>query len=156
MANKKTENQRETARVLYLSGETQLTIAERIGVSRITVGKWIKDFEWSKQRAAKTITRNELTNKLLSAIDRLIEQVNDSDDPTLMAGLADKLSKMSSVVEKLDKKANIVDVIEVFIAFSKWLEHRSQTDTDITPDFLKLLNKYQDKFIMEKMGGGAL
>ena len=107
-------------------------------------------------KAAKTITRTELTNKLLVTIDRLIEQVNSSDDPMLMASLGDKLSKMSAVVEKLDKKANIVNVIEVFMAFSKWLEFRSKTDPDITPDFLKILNRYQDKYIMESMSGGTM
>ncbi len=149
------DNKRETARVLYMAGETQDSIAERTGVSRQTVCKWVKQYEWEKQRAARTITRTELTNKLLLTIDRLIEQVNQSDDPQLMAALGDKLSKMSAVVEKLDKKANIVSVIEVFMAFSKWLEFRSKTDPDITPDFLKILNRYQDMFIMESMSKGG-
>ena len=137
-----------------MAGETQESIAERVGVSRISVNRWVKQYEWEKQRAARTITRSELTNKLLITIDRLIEQVNNSDDPKLMENLGDRLSKMSAVVEKLDKKANIVNVIEVFMAFSKWLEFRSKTDPDITPDFLKVLNRYQDKYIMESMSGG--
>lgn len=153
--SKEMDNKRETARVLYMAGETQDSIAERTGVSRQTVCKWVKQYEWEKQRAARTITRTELTNKLLLTIDRLIEQVNQSDDPQLMAALGDKLSKMSAVVEKLDKKANIVSVIEVFMAFSKWLEFRSKTDPDITPDFLKILNRYQDMFIMESMSKGG-
>lgn len=140
--------------MLYMAGETQESIAERVGVSRISVNRWVKQYEWEKQRAARTITRSELTNKLLITIDRLIEQVNNSDDPKLMENLGDRLSKMSAVVEKLDKKANIVNVIEVFMAFSKWLEFRSKTDPDITPDFLKVLNRYQDKYIMESMSGG--
>lgn len=152
--SKEYEQKKETARVLYLSGETQDVVAERVGVSRQTIARWVREYEWQKQRAARTITRTELTNKLLVTIDRLIEQVNNSDDPSLMATLGDKLSKMSAVVEKLDKKANIVNVIEVFMAFSKWLEYRSKNDPDITPSFLKLLNKYQDKYIMESMQGG--
>ena len=151
------DNKRETARVLYMAGETQESIAERVGVSRQSVNKWVKQSKWESQRAARTITRTELTNKLLITIDRLIEQVNSSDDPQLMASLGDKLSKMSAVVEKLDKKANIVSVIEVFMAFSRWLEFRSKEDPDITPEFLKILNRYQDMFIMESMSkGGSL
>ena len=153
--SKEMDNKRETARVLYMAGETQDSIAERVGVSRQSVGKWIKQYQWEGQRAARTITRTELTNKLLITIDRLIEQVNQSDDPQLMASLGDKLSKMSAVVEKLDKKANIVSIIEVFMAFSKWLEFRSKTDPDITPEFLKILNRYQDQFIMESMNKGG-
>lgn len=85
-------------------------------------------------------------------IDKLIEQVNESDDPEMIAGLGDKLSKLSSVIEKLDKKANVVDAIEVFMAFSKWLEFRAQNDSDLTPDLIKAINKYQDKYIIESMG----
>ncbi|UVO92289.1 hypothetical protein NXU81_10465 [Phocaeicola vulgatus] len=75
----------------------------------------------------------ELVNKLLLTIDTLITQVNSSDDPTLIAGLGDKLAKLSAVIEKLDKKANVVDAIEVFMAFSKWIEYRSTIDPDVTP-----------------------
>jgi hypothetical protein len=67
-----------------------------------------------------------------------------------MAGLGDKLSKLSSVIQKLDKQTNVVDAIEVFIAFSKWLEYRSKTDSQITPELLKTFNKYQDLYIAEQ------
>ena len=78
--------------------------------------------------------------------------MNASDDANLIAGLGDKLAKLSAVIEKLDKKANVVDAIEVFMAFSRWLEHRAQTDTELTPDLIKAINRYQDKYIVESMG----
>lgn len=46
----------------------------------------------------------------------------------------------------------MVDVIEVFMAFSKWLEYRSQTDPSVTPELLKTINKFQDMYITELMG----
>ena len=88
-------------------------------------------------------------------INTLIDQVNASKDPTLIAGLGDKLAKLSSVIEKLDKKANVVDAIEVFMAFSKWLEYRSITDPEVTPELIKVINRYQDKYIIEQMSGGG-
>ena len=98
------------------------------------------------------VTRPELVNKLLLTIDTLITQVNDSNDPALIAGLGDKLAKLSSVIEKLDKKANVVDAIEAFMAFSRWLEFRSQTDPEVTPELMRVINKYQDLYITEQMG----
>ena len=74
----------------------------------------------------------------------------------MSAGLGDKLAKLSSVIEKLDKKANVVDAIEVFMAFSRWMEYRSQTDPEITPELLKAINKYQDKYLIESMGANTL
>lgn len=152
MTKAELEKKKSLARSLYLSGLEQIEIADKIGVSRVTISKWCSADGWKEARAAKQITRPELVNKLLLAIDKLIEQVNSSDDPTLIAGLGDKLSKLSSVIEKLDKKANVVDAIEVFMAFSKWLEYRSTTDPELTVDLIKAINKYQDKYIIETMG----
>jgi len=151
MKTNEKEQKKSLARSLYMSGMEQGEIAEKIGVTRVTISRWCTTEGWKEARAAKSITRPELVNKLLLTIDKLIEQVNASDDPEKMAGLGDKLAKLSSVIEKLDKKANVVDAIEVFMAFSKWMEYRSQTDRDITPELLKAINKYQDKYILETM-----
>lgn len=146
------EKKKELARTLYLSGMGQNEIAEKIDVSRNTISKWCNAEGWKEARAAKSITRPELVNKLLLTIDTLITQVNDSEDPTLIAGLGDKLAKLSAVIEKLDKKANVVDAIEVFMAFSKWIEYRSTIDPEVTPELIKAINKYQDLYITEQMG----
>ena len=146
------EKKKELARTLYLSGMGQNEIAEKIDVSRNTISKWCNAEGWKEARAAKSITRPELVNKLLLTIDTLITQVNESEDPTLIAGLGDKLAKLSAVIEKLDKKANVVDAIEVFMAFSKWIEYRSTIDPEVTPELIKAINKYQDLYITEQMG----
>lgn len=146
------QKKKELARTLFLSGMEQAEIADKVDVSRVTVSKWANAEGWKEARAAKSITRPELVNKLLLTIDTLITQVNQSEDPELIAGLGDKLAKLSAVIEKLDKKANVVDVIEVFMAFSKWLEYRSQTDPELTPELVKAFNKYQDLYITEQMG----
>lgn len=156
MAKADLEKKKSLARTLFLAGMEQTEIADKVGVSRVTISKWCAADGWKEARAAKNITRPELVNKLLLTIDRLIEQVNASEDPTMIAGLGDKLSKLSSVIEKLDKKANVVDAIEVFMAFSRWLEYRSQTDREITPELIKAINKYQDKYLIESMGANAL
>lgn len=149
------ENKKSLARALYLSGMEMQEIAERIGVSRVTISNWCAKEGWKEARAAKNITRPELVNKLLLSIDNLIETVNKSEDPTLIGSLADKLSKLSAVVEKLDKKANVVDAIEVFMAFNKWLQYNSEFDPEITPELIKTINKYQNRFLMDKMAPSA-
>lgn len=150
--SKETERKKELARLLYMSGKSINDIAEQVDISRQSVSKWAAAGAWAEARAARNITRPELVNKLLRTIDNLIEQVNQSEDPALISGLADKLAKLSAVIEKLDKKANVVDVIEVFMAFNKWLQFRRETDPDLTPDLIRTINKYQDRFITEMMG----
>lgn len=155
MTKAELENKKSLGRALYLSGMDQQEIAERLGVSRVTVSNWCTKEGWKEARAAKNITRPELVNKLLITIDNLIQTVNESKDPTLIGSLADKLSKLSAVVEKLDKKANVVDAIEVFMAFNKWLQYNSEFDPEITPELIKTINKFQNRFLMDKMAPSA-
>lgn len=151
MTKAEIEKKKSLARSLFLSGMEQTEIAEKVDVSRVTISKWCTADGWKEARAAKNVTRPELVNKLLLTIDTLITQVNESNDPALVAGLGDKLAKLSAVIEKLDKKANVVDVIEVFMAFSKWIEHRSTIDPEVTPELVRAINKYQDLYITEQM-----
>nr|DAP73048.1 MAG TPA: hypothetical protein [Caudoviricetes sp.] len=152
MTKAETEKKKSLARSLYLAGMEQNEIAEKVDVSRVTISKWCNAEGWKESRAAKNITRPELVNKLLLTIDKLITEVNESEDPSLVAGLGDKLAKLSSVIEKLDKKANVVDAIEVFMAFSKWLEYRATIDPTVTPELIKTINKFQDMYLTEQMG----
>ncbi|WP_276910489.1 DUF1804 family protein [Hallella colorans] len=152
MTRAETEKKKSLARSLYLAGMEQNEIAEKVEVSRVTISKWCNADGWKEARAAKNVTRPELVNKLLLTIDKLITEVNESEDPSLLAGLGDKLAKLSSVIEKLDKKANVVDAIEVFMAFSKWLEYRATIDPSVTPELIKTINKFQDMYLTEQMG----
>lgn len=152
MTKAEIEKKKSLARSLFLSGMEQTEIAEKVDVSRVTISKWCTADGWKEARAAKNVTRPELVNKLLLTIDTLITQVNESNDPALVAGLGDKLAKLSAVIEKLDKKANVVDVIEVFMAFSKWIEYRSTIGPEVTPELVRAINKYQDLYITEQMG----
>lgn len=152
MTKAETEKKKSLARSLYFAGMEQNEIAEKVEVSRVTISKWCNADGWKEARAAKNVTRPELVNKLLLTIDKLITEVNESEDPSLIAGLGDKLAKLSSVIEKLDKKANVVDAIEVFMAFSKWLEYRATIDPTVTPELIKTINKFQDMYLTEQMG----
>ena len=147
ITKKELEDKKDYARLLYMQGEQQKVIAEKVGVSAQTITKWVNVGGWVEQRAAQNITRPELVNKLLRTVDKMIEAVNDSDDPDAANGLGDKLAKFAATIEKLDTHTSIVDVIEVFMAFSKWLQFQAEFDEDITPELLKTINKYHNQYI---------
>ncbi len=148
-SKKELEEKKEFARLLFMQGEQQKVIADKTNISAQTITKWVNDGGWQEQRAATNITRPELVNKLLRTINKLIERVNDSDDPEAINGLGDKLAKFSSTIERLDKKSNIVDVVDVFMAFSKWLQFRMSFDDEVTPELVRTINKYHDLYITE-------
>ncbi len=150
------EKKKSLARALFLSGMEMTEIADKVDVSRVTISKWCNADGWKEARAAKNITRQELVNKILLAIDKLLEQVNNSTDATAAAGLADKLAKFSAVIDKLDKKANVIDAIDVFKAFSGWLEFRAKSDPSIMVELIQRVNQLQDMFIIESIGKGGV
>ena len=150
MATKrKNETKKELARMYYMNGDTQKIIAQKVGVSEQTISAWVNDEGWAARRAGVNITRPELVNKALSALNRLLDQVYESDDIELVSALPDKLAKFASSIEKLDKQANIVDTIDVFMAFSKWIQYRATFDPEVTPELIRAINKYQDLYIGE-------
>jgi len=147
---KKGDN-KEYAYMLYMQGVSQIEIAIKTGVSKVTIRNWVKKGEWETKRAGLNITRPELVNKLLRSINSLLDETLSNKNVAELAGLPDKLAKFASVIEKLDKKTSIVDTIEVFMAFSKWLQYRQSFDKEITPELIKAINRLQDLYITENV-----
>lgn len=147
MTKKEMEDRRSLARILYMSGISQAEIAERTGVSKVTLSKWVNTLGWDKIRAGQNITRQELINKLLQSINATLDKIIEKGEPGALASAGDRLSKLAAVVEKLDRRANVVDVIEVFMAFNDWLLRRMETDRELNPAIIRTINAYQDKYV---------
>lgn len=152
MDNDSKQQKKELARLYYFQGMPQKQIAEKVGVSAVTLGRWVEKEGWKETRSGMNITRPELVNKNLLLISRLLDKLNSEDiDLSDVGKIVDQISKLASAVERIDKKANVVDTIEVFSALNKWLETRMEWDNNITPEFMRLLTHYQELFINEKM-----
>lgn len=132
----------ELAKMYFMQGLKQQEIADKVGVSRNTISAWIKAGSWDTMRAATTVSRKELVTKLLRGLDEKIQ--NNDWSP-------DEICKVSAAIEKLDKQTNVITIIEVFSAYNKWLVTRMRIDKDLTSELVKIMNKYQDLFIGEKL-----
>ena len=143
MASKKElEKTKELARLYYLNGDTQKLVAEKVGVSRVTVNKWVSDGGWDALRTAKSITRKELVAKIMKKADEKLENGDMS---------ADEMAKLAASIEKIDKRTSATTIIEVLTSYNNWLVARTQIDKELTVDFLKMTNRYQDIFIAEQV-----
>jgi hypothetical protein len=140
--------EREMAYILYMAGSSLTSISQKIGVSPQALTRWCAADRWKERRAARNITRPELVNKMLRAVDRIIDQVNTDDVPVIDG---DKLAKLAAAIKNLDKSVTVVDVMEVLQSFGAWLEERSATDPKITAAFMAEVNRYQDIYVSEKM-----
>lgn len=153
MTAKERAEKRDFARLLYLQGEDQKTIAKRIGISEVTISKWANEGGWQELRAAQNITRPELVNKILRSIDRILDKALSSDE--VDAGFGKQLKSFSDAIKAIDSKANVVDVIESFIAFGRWMEYRMTIDSEVTPELLKKITHYQDLYISTLLAEGS-
>lgn len=141
-SKKEQEKNKELARLYYLQGDTQKLVAEKVGVSRVTINKWVSEGNWDAIRTAKSITRKELVAKIMKKADEKLENGDMN---------ADEMAKLAAAVEKIDKGTNATTIIEVLTAYNNWLVARMQVDKELTVDFLKMTNHYQDIFIGEQV-----
>ena len=144
--------EKELARLYYMQGDQQKTIAEKLGVGENTVSRWAKDGHWEEKRAALNITRPEIVNKILILISKILDKVEtiENMDPGDLAKLISQIQKLSNSIEKLDKRASVMDNIETFRNFNRWMEERMQYDDTVTPQLLQKLVDLQDKFITDQ------
>ena len=146
---KTSTDRKEFAEALYMQNTAQNVIAEKVGVSANTISKWVKEGCWAEKRAAQVLTRKEVVNNVLRYINHLAEKLGEVEDLSKVSGIADQLAKLSSTVQKLDKDVSVIDFIECFMAFGRWLDYQAETDPDITAEFRKKVNEYQNKYINE-------
>lgn len=152
MTAKERAEKRDLARLLYLQGEEQKTIAKRIGISEVTISKWAKEAGWQELRAAQNITRPELVNKILRSIDKLLDKALSGEE--VDASFGKQLKSFSDAIKSIDSKANVVDVIETFIGFGRWMEYRMTIDFEVTPELIKKITHYQDLYIAHRLAEG--
>lgn len=142
MGKQTKERERELARFYFMQGMEQKEIAERVGVSPVTVNRWAKNDNWALKRAATTISRKEIVVKMLMDLNEKLD--NNEITP-------DEMAKVTASIERIDKQTNVVTVIDVFTSYNRWLISRMNLDQDLTPELLQVMNKYQDLFINEKL-----
>ena len=143
MSKKELEKSKELARLYYLNGDTQKLVAEKVGVSRVTINKWVSDGGWDTMRMAKSITRKELVTKMMQKANDKLEEGNMSFD---------EMAKLSASIKELDIQTNAVTILEVLTAYNEWLVVRMQVDKELTTDLVKTMNRYQDMFLSEQIG----
>lgn len=147
MAELTTQQKKSWAQTLYLKENlTQQEIADRVGVSRVTVSKWIRDGKWEEHKAGLTITREQQIANLyrqVAEINRAIENRPDGER-FANAGEADILSKLSSAIRKMETDAGISDIISVLTQFINFVR---PADLEKAKDITRLA----DAFIRSKL-----
>ena len=98
-------------------------LAEKVGVSRRTVGKWIADGKWEELKAGITMTREQQIMNLqrqIAEVNRVIGErpVGERYATTTEAAT---IAKLSAAIDKLEKDAGLKDLVSAGTRFLVWL-----------------------------------
>lgn len=117
---------KDYARHLYLSepGILQKELAERVGVSKNTICRWIADGRWEEMRTG--MVAGKATQ--LSRLYRHLAELNDAVEARpegeryINSRDADTLTKLTAAIRNLETETNIADKLEVgkeFLAYAR-------------------------------------
>ena len=136
----------EYAYLLYMQRVPQKEIADRVGVSQQTLSKWKDDGGWELKRVARTVSRDQIINKTLLKINELLDREEDFN--------GDEFAKLSSQLEKIKGGYTMDDVADILTRFGDYIIEQSASDKAITTEFVQLLTKYQDKYLLMRINNG--
>lgn len=147
MADLTNAQKKEWAKTLYLRENlTQQEIADRVGVSRVTVSNWVRAGKWEEQKAGLTLTRQEQVANLyrqVAEINRVISTRAEGERfPNSKE--ADILGKLSAAIRNMEQETGIADIISVLTAFIEWLR-------PLDLDKAKELTRLADAYIKDKL-----
>lgn len=135
---------KDTAKALYLKGIPQERIIEMTGIARQTLSRWISQEGWRELKACYGMTREEVTQKILSIINDAIE---DPDEYLKKKKIADDLVKLAATIEKMDRSTNVVHYVEAFIRFEDWLMEHRKDYPELPDKVVAMLHSLHDDFL---------
>jgi predicted DNA-binding protein YlxM (UPF0122 family) len=146
MAELTNQQKKDWAKTLYLRENlTQQEIADRVGVSRVSVSNWIRTGKWEEQRTALTLTREEQVRALyrqVAAINKAIEE-RPEGERFATSGEADIIGKLSKSIKQMETEVGIADVVSVLTKFIEWLRpvdlEKAKDVTRLADAFIKTL-----------------
>lgn len=142
MADLTNKQKKEWAQTLYLRENlTQQEIADRVGVSRVTVSNWCRSGKWEEQKVGITLTRREQVQSLY----RQVAEVNNAimlkpeGERYPDAKQADTIVKLTSAIRNMEQEVGIADRIAVITDVVEWLRH---VDLDKAKQFTEVFDSY--------------
>ena len=147
MAELSITQKKEWAKLLFTKESlTQVEIAERVGVSRVTVNKWASKDNWELLKVSITITREQQLKNHYRQLAELNNAISGRPQgerfPTTAE--ADTIAKLANTINKMETDVGLSEITSVFGDFLKWLR-------TFDPEQSKLICPVMDAFVKSKL-----
>jgi len=139
---------KEWARQLYLDGThvyTQQEIAEKVGISRKSLCKWIKEEKWNELRISITMTKEQSIKRLHKQLEDLlfVIETRPMGERHATPDEATTISKITASIEKLETDVGVQDVVQVSIKVIEFVKkydiEKAKEIAEIFDQFIKSL-----------------
>lgn len=110
----KKAQEREYARVLFVSENlSQKEIADRVGVTEKTLGKWIEEGDWKKLKRSLLTTKQTQIGQLYDQLAFINDEIAGRDYKVATVKEGDVISKLTASIQKLETETSIAETVEV-------------------------------------------
>jgi transcriptional regulator with XRE-family HTH domain len=147
MTNITSQQKKDYAKTLFLKDTlTQAEIAERVGVSRITVNKWASAGKWEELKAGITITRDNLLADLYRQVAEINKAIAAKPEGARYpdANEAQIRAQITADIKKLQVETGLDDIIDVLTKFINWIRNADLAQA-------KVVATLADAFIKSKL-----
>jgi len=146
MATSKTQ-QREHAKLLFVGERITLKeVAERVGVTEKTVGRWCKEDGWEELRKSLLTTRQTQLARWYNQLDAITSKIEKRDNiPT--PSEADTMRKITSNIQALEIDLGLGEIIDTAKKIITYTQQINLNDA-------KMIKAYFDEYINDRARNG--
>ena len=115
----------ELAKTLFIKDKLdQKVIAQRVGVTEKTIGKWVADNNWTKARRTMLISKDALLNSYLDHLEYLNQSIAAREEGKRFATTheADIIVKYTSAIRSMETELCIADIVGAGTRFIKFIQ----------------------------------
>ena len=142
MADLTNAQKKEWAKTLYLKENlTQQEIADRVGVSRVSVSNWVRAGKWEEQKVGLTLTRQEQVANLYRQVAEVNKAIAERPEGERFPSSkeADILGKLSAAIRNMEQEVGIADIISVLTGLIDWVR---AADLEKAKEITRLADAY--------------
>ncbi len=145
MAELSKAQRKELAQTLYTRNQyTQKEVAKLVGVSEVTMSKWVNEGKWNAIKMSLTVSRQERISDTILQLGELDNAIKSRPEgqryPTSKE--ADTRRKLTADLEALEKDMGATEIFNVSTAMLTWLNK-------FNPEEAKRISGYFDAFIKD-------